>query len=81
MSISSLLAECCFVKNATLEYGGFSPSQCRLGTNPSWGRALIFEDEAEKKRNDAKAHAPLKAKMYTIQAVFPQRISEAEPKN
>lgn len=42
---------------------------------------IALEDEAEKKRNDAKAHAPLKAKMYTVQAVFPQRISEAEPKN
>lgn len=42
---------------------------------------IALEDEAEKKRNDVKAHAPLKAKMYTIQAVFPQRISEAEPKN
>jgi biopolymer transport protein ExbD len=42
---------------------------------------VALEDEAEKKRNDAKAHAPLKAKMYTVQAVFPQRISEAEPKN
>lgn len=42
---------------------------------------VALSDEAEKNTNDPVKKAPIKEKMATIQAVFPQRISEAEPKN
>ncbi len=40
-----------------------------------------LEEEYEKNRNNEKLSGTLKDRLYAIRAVYPQRISEAEPKN
>lgn len=41
----------------------------------------MLNEEYEKNRNDDAIAIPIQDKMYAVQAVFPSRISEAEPKN
>lgn len=40
-----------------------------------------LSDEYEKNRNDESVAQPIKDKMYAIRAIYPSRISEAEPKD
>lgn len=47
LEIEELVQEAVSAKNSTMEYGGFSPSQCRMGSNPTWGRAFVLEEDIE----------------------------------
>jgi len=45
VAVTELALEAFAALNSTLEYGGFSPSQCRTGANPPWGEILFPETD------------------------------------
>lgn len=58
LEIREIHSEAQCAKNMVLEFGDFPPAQCRLGTNPTWERAMVFEDEVEAKHPFARGFRP-----------------------